>query len=104
MDERGPQGKASYTVGGRYAALIEFREQWYIVGADSSFVLVAYKGDTQQGPYGGAFLYTRNKDYDECRTQADAAAKKAGLEPSQFCTIDNACPTSGVRKPARRRG
>ena len=58
IDERGPQGKASYTVGGKMYGL-EFREQWYIVGADSSFVLVAYKGDTQQGPYEGAFLYTQ---------------------------------------------
>ena len=99
VDERGPQGKASYTVGGKMYGL-EFREQWYIVGADSSFVLVAYKGDTQQGPYEGAFLYTRNKDdYDTnpgLRSKADAAAKKAGLEPSQFCAIDNACPTTGV--------
>ena len=99
VDERGPQGKASYTVGGKMYGL-EFREQWYIVGADSSFVLVAYKGDTQQGPYEGAFLYTRNKDDYETnsglRSKADAAAKKAGLEPSQFCQIDNACPTSGV--------
>ena len=99
VDERGPQGKASYTVGGKMYGL-EFREQWYIVGADSSFVLVAYKGDTQQGPYEGAFLYTRNKDdYDTnpgLRSKADAAAKKAGLEPSQFCAIDNACPTAGV--------
>ena len=99
VDERGPQGKASYTVGGKMYGL-EFREQWYIVGADSSFVLVAYKGDTQQGPYEGAFLYTREKnDYETnpgLRSKADAAAKKAGLEPSQFCAIDNACPASGV--------
>ena len=61
VDERGPQGKASYTVGGKMYGL-EFREQWYIVGADSSFVLVAYKGDTQQGPYEGAFVFTKEKD------------------------------------------
>ena len=35
VDERGPQGKASYTVGGKMYGL-EFREQWYIVGADSA--------------------------------------------------------------------
>jgi hypothetical protein len=99
IDERGPQGKASYTVGGKMYGL-HFNEQWYVVGADPSFVLVAYKGDTQQGPYEGAFLYTREKDdYDTnsgLRSKADAAAKKAGLEPARFCRIDNACPAAGV--------
>mmetsp|Transcript_19121 Transcript_19121/g.56781 ORF Transcript_19121/g.56781 Transcript_19121/m.56781 type:complete len:376 (+) Transcript_19121:124-1251(+) len=102
VDERGPQGKASFTVGGKMYGLT-FREQWYVVGqgdARSPFVLVAYKGDTQQGPYEGAFLYTRTKDaYDAdagLRARADAAAKAAGLDPAQFCAIDNACPADGV--------
>lgn len=99
VDERGPQGKASYTVGGKMYGL-SFKEQWYVVGQGDGFVLVAYKGDTQQGPYEGAFLYTRGKDDYESdaglRSKADAAARKAGLEPSGACAIDNACPSAGV--------
>ena len=67
-----------------------------MLGADPSFVLVAYKGDTQQGPYEGAFLYTRGKDDYETngglRAKADALAAKNGLDPAKFCAIDNACP------------
>ena len=46
--ERGPQGKASFTVEGKMYGLT-FHEQWYVLGkGDTSnpFVLVAYKGDT----------------------------------------------------------
>ena len=83
---------------GRYG--LTFREQWYVVGEGQGFVLVAYKGDTQQGPYEGAFLYTREKDDYEnnagLRSAADAAARKVGLDPAGFCAIDNACPAVGV--------
>mmetsp|Transcript_3394 Transcript_3394/g.10497 ORF Transcript_3394/g.10497 Transcript_3394/m.10497 type:complete len:367 (-) Transcript_3394:39-1139(-) len=99
VNERGPQGKASFTVGGKMYGLT-FREQWYVVGEGQGFVLVAYKGDTQQGPYEGAFLYTREKDDYEnnagLRSAADAAARKVGLDPAGFCAIDNACPAVGV--------
>ena len=100
--ERGPQGKASFTVEGKMYGLT-FHEQWYVLGkGDTSnpFVLVAYKGDTRQGPYEGAFLYTRGKgDYAgnaKLRSTVDALAAKNGLDPKGFCAIDNACPADGV--------
>ena len=65
-------------------------------------MLVAYKGDTQQGPYEGAFLYTRIKTTttnSHC-VPADAAAKKAGLEPSQFAPSTSPAPLPASRKPA----
>ena len=98
VDERGPQGKASFTVEGKMYGLT-FHEQWYVLGAgegSAPFVLVAYKGDTQQGPYEGAFLYAREKDAYEAnpalKAKADALASKNGLDPAAFCAIDNACP------------
>ena len=45
---------------------LTFHEQWYVLGQGSvegtDYRVVAYKGDTQQGPYDGAFAYTREKD------------------------------------------
>ena len=79
---RGPAGQGLVHRGRKMYGL-EFREQWYIVGADS-FVLVACKGDTQQGPYEGAFLYTRNKDDYDTNPDCVRATRprKAGLELS----------------------
>ena len=102
VDQRGPQGKASFTVEGKMYGLT-FREQWYVIGkgdASAPYILVAYKGDTQQGPYEGGFLYTRGKtdyfDNANLRAKVDAVAKKNGLDPNQFCKIDNACPMEDV--------
>lgn len=98
VDERGPQGKASFTVTGKMFGLT-FHEQWYVLGSSPGYRLVAYKGDTQQGPYEGAFVYTKEADSLErdpkLRAEVDAAARRAGLDPSQFCNIDNRCPTTG---------
>jgi hypothetical protein len=104
-DERGAQAKASMTVRGKMFGLT-FNEQWYVLGESDGeggvppYRLVAYKGDTQQGPYEGAFVYTRDKDALErspnLQAAVDAAARKAGLDPAQWCVIDNACPTAGA--------
>ena len=103
VDERGPQGKASYTVGGKMYGL-EFREQWYIVGADSSFVLVAYKGDTQQGPYEGAFLYTRQqrrlRRIQDCVPKRMRPRRKRGWNRRNSAPSTTPAPRLVSRKPA----
>lgn len=103
-DEAGPQGKASMTVEGKMFGLT-FNEQWYILGESDGangiapYRLVAYKGDTQQGPYEGAFVYTQQADAIEkspaLKEAIDEAARAAGLDPAQWCVIDNACPAAG---------
>lgn len=102
--EPGPQGKASFTVEGKMYGLT-FHEQWYVLGKGDKaapFVLVAYKGDTQQGPYEGGFLYTRGKgdyaDNAKLRSTVDAIASRNGLNPANFCPIDNACPMDDVQQ------
>jgi hypothetical protein len=60
-NSRGPEGRASMTVEGKMFGLT-FHEQWYVLGKGDGYRVVAYIGDTQQGPYDGAFVFTRNKD------------------------------------------
>ncbi|KAJ1451590.1 hypothetical protein M885DRAFT_529294 [Pelagophyceae sp. CCMP2097] len=103
VDERGPQGKASLTVEGKMYGLT-FHEQWYVLArgaaAAAPYEFVAYKGDTQQGPYDGAFLLMKYpQQYDmsaPLRAEIDAVARKNGLAPEGACRIDNACPAAGV--------
>ena len=45
-----PRNKASMTVEGKMFGLT-FHEQWYVLGKGDGYRVVAYKGDTQQGPY-----------------------------------------------------
>ena len=66
--------------------------------------VVAYKGDTQQGPYEGAFVYTKTKDAlvgDEgLRRKVDATITNAGLDPKQMLPIDNTCPADATASGA----
>jgi len=100
-DSKGPQNKASMTVEGKMFGLT-FHEQWYVLGKGDGFRVVAYKGDTQQGPYEGAFVYTKTKTAladaggAGMRSQIDAIVKSAGLVPAQMTAIDNACPTDAT--------
>eukprot|EP00531_Pseudo-nitzschia_arenysensis_P010650 CAMPEP_0116127836 /NCGR_PEP_ID=MMETSP0329-20121206/7044_1 /TAXON_ID=697910 /ORGANISM="Pseudo-nitzschia arenysensis, Strain B593" /LENGTH=414 /DNA_ID=CAMNT_0003621945 /DNA_START=41 /DNA_END=1285 /DNA_ORIENTATION=- len=108
-NSKGPESKASMTVEGKMFGLT-FHEQWYVLGKGSSpdWRVVAYIGDTQQGPYDGAFVYTKEKDAlngpdgAAIRSGVDAALKEAGLDPAQMTAIDNTCPTdvtkAGVSK------
>ncbi len=108
-NSKGPEGKASMTVEGKMFGLT-FHEEWYVLGKGSSpdWRVVAYIGDTQQGPYDGAFVYTKEKDAlngpDGAAIQSgvDAALKEAGLDPAKMVVIDNTCPTdvtkAGVSK------
>lgn len=94
-NSKGPEGKASMTVEGKMFGLT-FHEQWYVLGKGDDFIVVSYIGDTQQGPYDGAFIYTRTKDALETnpkiRRDVDTIMTKAGLDPSKLVAIDNSCP------------
>uniref|UniRef100_A0A7S4ATZ9 VDE lipocalin domain-containing protein n=1 Tax=Pseudo-nitzschia australis TaxID=44445 RepID=A0A7S4ATZ9_9STRA len=108
-DSKGPEGKASMTVEGKMFGLT-FHEQWYVLGKGTSpdWRVVAYIGDTQQGPYDGAFVYTKEKDTltgpdgPAIKSAVDAVLVEAGLDPKQLMAIDNSCPTdvtnAGVSK------
>ena len=61
-NDSGPQGKASMTVEGKMFGLT-FHEQWYSIGQGEGYQIIAYKGDTQQGPYDGAFVFAREVDF-----------------------------------------
>lgn len=108
-NSKGPEGKASMTVEGKMFGLT-FHEQWYVLGKGSNpdWRVVAYIGDTPQGPYDGAFAYTKEKDAltgpdgPAIRAGIDAALKEGGLDPKSMVVIDNTCPTdvtkAGVSK------
>jgi len=108
-NSKGPEGKASMTVEGKMFGLT-FHEQWYVLGKGSSpdWRVVAYIGDTPQGPYEGGFVYTKTKDAlngpdgAAIRNGVDSALKEAGLDPKKMIAIDNTCPAdptmAGVSK------
>jgi hypothetical protein len=108
-NSKGPEGKASMTVEGKMFGLT-FHEEWYVLGKGASpdWRVVAYVGDTQQGPYDGAFVYTKEKDALDgpdgptIREGVNAALMEAGLDPKKMVSIDNTCPTdvtnAGVSK------
>jgi len=103
-NSKGPEGKASMTVEGKMFGLT-FHEQWYVLGKGTSpdWRVVAYIGDTSQGPYDGAFVYTKEKDAlngpdgATIRSGVDAALKEAGLDPKNMLAIDNACPLDSTK-------
>lgn len=104
-NDKGPQGKASMTVEGKMFGLT-FHEQWYVIGKGDGYRVIAYIGDTQQGPYDGAFVFTTEKDAlvgpngAKMRAQVDAAVRDAGLDPSQMTAIDNTCPADATQAGA----
>lgn len=97
-DSSGPEGQASMTVQGKMFGLT-FHEEWYVLGKGDGWRVVAYRGDTQQGPYDGAFVYTTEKDTLQKQPAlvkaVDAAVKSGGLDPALMKPIDNACPAEG---------
>lgn len=104
-NSKGPQGKASMTVEGKMFGLT-FHEQWYILGKGEGFRVVSYIGDTQQGPYDGAFVFTKEKDAlvgasgQKMRSEVDAVLKQAGLDPAKMSPIDNSCPADTTQAGA----
>mmetsp|Transcript_33006 Transcript_33006/g.86703 ORF Transcript_33006/g.86703 Transcript_33006/m.86703 type:complete len:296 (-) Transcript_33006:203-1090(-) len=100
-DNTGPRGTASMVVEGKMFGLT-FHEDWYVLGVGDGYRVVAYKGDTQQGPYEGAFVFTKTKDAlasadgQAMRKAIDADIRSGGLDPSQMLPIDNSCPDNTV--------
>jgi len=98
-NDKGPQGKASMIVEGKMFGLT-FHEQWYSIAQGEGYQVFAYTGDTQQGPYDGAFVFARERDFLESAAGAkamgsmNAQIKLAGLDPKQMTPIDNSCPAS----------
>ena len=101
-NSKGPQGKASMTVEGKMFGLT-FHEQWYVLGKGDDWRVVAYKGDTQQGPYDGAFVYAKEVDTfsgskdSALRSKVDAVLLEAGPDPKQMVGIDNSCPADATK-------
>ena len=68
--------------------------------------MVSYIGDTQQGPYDGAFVFTETKDAlsgpegARLRAQVDAIVSSAGLDPKKMQPIDNTCPDDATKAGA----
>lgn len=75
----------------------EFWENWYILGendrdADEEFKFVFFNGKTRQNTYEGAFVYSRTKELGpESLKKIYSIAKGAGMNPDQFCRIQNGC-------------
>ena len=103
-NSRGPEGKASMTVEGKMFGLT-FHEQWYVLGKGDGFRVASYIGDTQQGPYEGAFVFTETKDAlsggdgAKKRYQVDAILAASGLDPKKMAPIDNTCPVRAQIDP-----
>jgi hypothetical protein len=77
--------------------ITEFWENWYIIGendASSSeeFKFIYYNGKTRQNTYNGAFVYSRTKELGpESLKRVYQIAQQAGMDPKQFCRIQNGC-------------
>mmetsp|Transcript_42321 Transcript_42321/g.76776 ORF Transcript_42321/g.76776 Transcript_42321/m.76776 type:complete len:427 (-) Transcript_42321:107-1387(-) len=72
---------------------LTFDEDWYVLGGDKDFWLVAYKGKNLQDVYEGAYVYARSSDITgEVEKKARKLAEANGYTWSKFCVIDNTCP------------
>ena len=74
----------------------EFWENWYIIGQNDpgqdEFKFVYYNGKTRQNTYDGAFVYSRSRNLSpSAMEKVYAIAKDAGMNPDQFCKINNGC-------------
>eukprot|EP00814_Leptocylindrus_danicus_P003659 CAMPEP_0116043164 /NCGR_PEP_ID=MMETSP0321-20121206/26171_1 /TAXON_ID=163516 /ORGANISM="Leptocylindrus danicus var. danicus, Strain B650" /LENGTH=483 /DNA_ID=CAMNT_0003523877 /DNA_START=353 /DNA_END=1805 /DNA_ORIENTATION=- len=81
---------------------LKFWENWYIIGenepGEDEFKFVYYNGKTRQNTYEGAFVYSRTKDLSpKAMEKVYAIADEAGLQPNNFCKIQNGCFKSDER-------
>lgn len=75
---------------------LKFWENWYIIGENDpgqdDFKFVYYNGKTRQNTYEGAFVYSRTKELTPANMEkVYAIADAAGLQPDNFCRIQNGC-------------
>ena len=98
---KGRSGGANMVVEGKMFGLT-FHEDWYLIGKGEGYRVVAYRGDTQQGPYDGAFVFTTDVDaleassWPRLRGEIDASMRNAKLDPTQLARIDNTCPADAT--------
>ena len=88
---------------------LTFWENWYVIGqndrSEPPFRFVYYTGKTLQNTYEGAFVYAREPDLPQASLpHIYRLAREAGLEPTNFCAIDNRCftkplPSSSSQAP-----
>eukprot|EP00929_Paragymnodinium_shiwhaense_P096577 TRINITY_DN58213_c0_g1_i1.p1 TRINITY_DN58213_c0_g1~~TRINITY_DN58213_c0_g1_i1.p1 ORF type:complete len:425 (-),score=112.50 TRINITY_DN58213_c0_g1_i1:89-1363(-) len=72
---------------------LSFQEEWYVLGGDDDFVVVAYTGNNLQDAYKGGYIYTRTPTLTpEVEKKARAVAEQNGFDWSKYCVIDNSCP------------
>mmetsp|Transcript_3059 Transcript_3059/g.6214 ORF Transcript_3059/g.6214 Transcript_3059/m.6214 type:complete len:708 (-) Transcript_3059:142-2265(-) len=75
---------------------LKFWENWYILGQnkpnEEEFKFVYYNGKTRQNTYDGAFVYSRTRHLSPATMEKVwQIAKDAGMNPEQFCKIQNSC-------------
>jgi len=75
---------------------LKFWENWYIIGENNpyqdEFKFVYYNGKTRQNTYDGAFVYSRSRNLSPSSMEkVYKIAKDAGMNPDQFCKIQNGC-------------
>ncbi|GAX11478.1 hypothetical protein FisN_22Lh163 [Fistulifera solaris] len=74
---------------------LKFWENWYVIGEnelgqDEEFKFIYYNGKTRQNTYEGAFIYSRTPELsEESMKKVYEIAKNAGMNPDQFCRIQN---------------
>jgi hypothetical protein len=85
---------------------LKFWENWYIIGQNEpgqdEFKFVYYNGKTRQNTYDGAFVYSRSKTLSPASMErVYQIAKEAGMNPDQFCKIQNGCFADDYDEPAQ---
>ncbi|KAL3807494.1 LOW QUALITY PROTEIN: hypothetical protein ACHAXA_003985 [Cyclostephanos tholiformis] len=75
---------------------LKFWENWYIIGQNDpyqdEFKFIYYNGKTRQNTYDGAFVYSRTRTLSPSSMEkVYKIAKDAGMNPDQFCKIQNGC-------------
>jgi len=75
---------------------LTFWENWYVIGQNSKqeapFRFVYYTGKTLQNRYEGAFVYARKPELPaSAMPHIYRLAREAGMEPTNFCAVDNNC-------------
>ena len=78
----------------------EFWENWYVIGQNDpyqdEFKFIYYNGKTRQNTYDGAFVYSRTRTLSPSSMEkVYKIAKDAGMNPDQFCKIQNGCFEGG---------
>lgn len=70
------------------------------MGKGDGYRVVAYRGDTQQGPYEGAFVFTRDRDAiadPKLRARVDASVSEAGMVPERMVRAHHTPHTAGLQ-------